>query len=253
MINTRVIPCLLLKDAGLVKTIKFQNPRYVGDPINAVRIFNTREVPELILLDILATRENRRPLVELISKIADECSMPFSVGGVIKDIASIRALLNLGAEKVVINTYGIENPSFIKEASNIFGSQSIVVSVDAKRLDNGSYEVFTYSGTIATGIDPVNLAVQMSEMGAGELFLNSIDKDGTMEGYDLELIKEVSQAVSIPVIACGGAGRVEDFNDAVKIGHASAVAAGSMFVFHGRRHAVLISFPTQEELECVPG
>lgn len=251
MSQTRVIPCLLLQDKGLVKTVQFKKARYVGDPINAVRIFNTKEVDELIFLDILASKEGKKLPMDLLSVIANECSMPFAVGGGIRSTASIKEVLNTGAEKVVINTYGVENPSFIKEAASIFGSQSIVVSIDARRVNNGSYEVFTCGGTKATGIAPVSLAVQMETMGAGELMLNSIDKDGTMEGYDLELIKSVSDAVSIPVIACGGAGKIEDFADAVKIGHASAVAAGSMFVFHGRRRAVLISFPTKEELELV--
>ena len=251
MLQTRVIPCLLLKDKGLVKTIRFKQPRYIGDPINAVKIFNTKEVDELIFLDITATREKKILPLDLVSRIANECSMPFAVGGGINSVADIKALLNLGVEKVVINTYGIEHPPFIKEAAGIFGTQSVVVSIDARKLSNGSYEVYTHGGTKATGVDPVSLARQMETAGAGELFLNSIDRDGTMEGYDLKLIRSVTEAINIPVIACGGAGKSGDFTDAVKMGHASAAAAGSLFVFHGRRRAVLINYPTREELDAL--
>lgn len=253
MLKARVIPCLLLKNKGLVKTVQFKEPRYVGDPINAVWIFNQKEVDELIFLDIMATKESNKPSIELISKISDECFMPLTVGGGIRSVEDIKELLNAGAEKVSINTYAVENPSFIKEASDVFGSQSIVVSIDAKRHKKGLYEVFTHRGTRPAGIDPVSLAVQMEGMGAGEILINSIDREGTMEGYDIQLIREVSDAVNIPVIACGGAGKLEDFADAINVGHASAVAAGSFFVFHGRRRAVLINFPTREELEPLLG
>jgi cyclase len=255
MLKTRVIPCLLLKNKGLVKTVQFKEPRYVGDPINAVWIFNQKEVDELIFLDIMATKEKekKKTSIELISKISDECFMPLTVGGGIRNVEDIKELLNAGAEKVSINTYAVKNPSFIKEASGVFGTQSIVVSIDVKRHKKGLYEVFTYGGTRPAGIDPVSLAVQMEAVGAGEILINSIDRDGTMEGYDIELIREVSDAVNIPVIACGGAGNVEDFARGINVGHASAVAAGSFFVFHGRRHAVLINFPTREELEPLLG
>lgn len=249
MLMPRVIPCLLLQGKGLVKTVRFQQPRYIGDPINAVRIFNTKEVDELVFLDITATREGRKFPVERISVIAGECSMPFAVGGGFSSIEDIREVLNAGTEKVVINTHGIENPSFIKEAAEYFGNQSIVVSIDARSRGNGSWEVFTHGGTMATGKDPVSLASEMESMGAGEVFLNSIDRDGTMEGYDIDLIKSVSGCLSIPLVACGGAGKVADLAVAIKTGQASAVAAGSLFVFHGRRHAVLISYPERDELE----
>ena len=253
MLKARVIPCLLLKNKGLVKTVQFKEPRYVGDPINAVWIFNQKEVDELIFLDIMATKEKKKPSIELISKISDECFMPLTVGGGIRSVEDIKELLNAGAEKVSINTYAVENPSFIKEASNVFGSQSIVVAIDVKRHKKGLYEVFTRRGSKPAGIDPVSLAVQMEAMGAGEILLNSIDRDGTWEGYDVELIRAVSDAVNIPVIACGGAGNLEDFAAAINGGHASAVAADSFFVFHGRRRAVLINFPTNEELELLLG
>ncbi|MBI2287960.1 MAG: imidazole glycerol phosphate synthase subunit HisF [Chloroflexi bacterium] len=249
MLRTRVIPCLLLKDKGLVKTIRFTQPTYIGDPINAVRIFNTKEVDELVFLDITATIEGRKLPIALASIIANECSMPFAIGGGIKTLDDIKELLNMGAEKVVINTQAVEDPSLIKTASNLFGNQSIVVSIDAKQQKNGAYEVYTHGGTRATGIDPVTMATKMEAIGAGEILLTSIDRDGTMQGYDLELIKLVTDATTVPIIACGGAGELSDFADAVRKGGASAVAAGSMFVFHGRRRAVLINFPTRAELE----
>ena len=251
MLKTRVLPCLLLQGTGLVKTVQFRNPVYIGDPINTVRIFNTKQVDELVLLDISATKENRKPQVDLIGKIAEECLMPLTVGGGIRSLDDIRELFNAGVEKVVINSYAVTNPLFVKKAANQFGSQAIVISIDVRRHHDGSWGVFTKGGSFPTGIDPADLAVQMESVGAGEILLTSIDYDGTMRGYDIEVIKYVSDAVSIPIIACGGAGSLEDFERAVKEGGACAVAAGSFFVFHGRRKAVLINFPTKSELEAV--
>ena len=249
MLKTRVIPCLLLKGQGLVKTVKFKNPKYVGDPINAVKIFNDKEVDELIFLDIEATVEGRKPPIKLISEIASECFMPLSYGGGLRNMDDIKAIFNLGVEKVIINSYAIELPTFINEASKFYGNQSIVVAIDVKRSSKGKYEIFSRGGKKKTNLDPVEYAMKMETLGAGEIFLNSIDRDGTMEGYDIELIKEVTESVSIPVIACGGAGKIEDIVDAVKKGGASAVAAGSMFVFHGKHRAVLTTYPSVEELE----
>ncbi|HKC64033.1 MAG TPA: AglZ/HisF2 family acetamidino modification protein, partial [Pyrinomonadaceae bacterium] len=246
---TRVIPCLLLKNEGLVKTVKFKNPKYVGDPLNAVKIFNEKEVDELIFLDITATVENRRPPLKLISQIASECFMPFCYGGGIRSVEDIAELFKLGVEKVAINSQAVENPLLIRSAAEKFGSQSIVVSIDVKKNLFGKYRVFTHGGRKATKFDPAEFAARMQEMGAGELFLNSIDRDGTMQGYDLELTKKVTESVSLPVIACGGAGRIEDFADAIKKGGASAVSAGSMFVFQGQYRAVLITYPSIKELE----
>lgn len=251
MLKIRVIPCLLLKNSGLVKTIKFKDPTYVGDPLNAVKIFNEKEVDELIFLDIYATVENRTPNFDFIHDIATECFIPFGYGGGIRNIDEAGNLFNLGVEKIILNTYAVENPSFIKELSKTFGSQSIVISIDVKKRLLGNYEIFTHSGKNRIKLDPVHFAIQMEEMGAGEIFLNSIDKDGTMQGYDIQLIKKVSQSVNIPVIACGGAGKIDDFASAVKEGSASAVAAGSMFVFHGKLRAVLINYPEINELEAI--
>jgi cyclase len=251
MLKHRVIPCLLLKDQGLVKTVKFKDPTYVGDPINAVRIFNEKEVDELLFLDITASVERRGPSFKIVSEIASECFMPLGYGGGIRSLEDIRTLLASGVEKVCINSYAVENPAFIKSASDTFGSQSIVVSIDAKRSMLGRSEVRTYSGRKSTGLDPIEFAKEMEQMGAGEIFLNSIDRDGTMRGYDVELIRRLSDAVTIPVVACGGAGRLEDLGEVVEKGSASAAAAGSLFVFHGRHRAVLINYPSRQELREV--
>ena len=251
MLKTRVIPCLLLKGQGLVKTVKFKNPKYVGDPINAVKIFNDKEVDELIFLDIEATVEGRRPPIKLISEIASECFMPLSYGGGLRDLDDIKIIFNLGVEKVIINSYAIENPDFVREASRRYGNQSIVVAVDVKRNSFGKYEIFSFGGRKKTKLSLVDHVKEMERLGAGEIFLNSIDRDGTMEGYDIEMIKKVTDTVSIPAIASGGAGKIVDLADAVKKAGASAVAAGSMFVFHGKHRAVLITYPSIEELEKV--
>ena len=249
MLNKRIIPCLLIRNKGLVKTIKFKNPTYVGDPINAIKIFNEKEVDELVFLDITATRENREPPFKLISQIASECFMPVCYGGGIRTLDHIRTLFKLGIEKASINSYAAENPAFVKSAAEEFGSQSIVVSIDVKKNLFGSYKVFSNGGRKDVRRDPVSLAVEMEHRGAGELFLNSIDLDGTMQGYDINLIKQVSQAVGIPVIACGGAGKLQDFSEGVNKGGASAVSAGSFFVFQGPHRAVLITYPSAKELQ----
>lgn len=247
MFRPRIIPCLLLKNKGLVKTVNFGNPNYIGDPINAVRIFNDFEADELVFLDIDASKENRCIDLEFVKKIGEEAFMPFAVGGGISTIDQIKSILNNGAEKVVLNTHAIENPEFIKQASDIFGSQSIIVSLDVKKDLNG-YNVCTRSGTKNTGLDPVSVAKQMECLGAGELIINSIDKDGSMEGYDLSLIKKISESVNIPVIALGGAGDLSDFSKAVKAG-ATAVSAGSIFVYSGKNRGILINYPDKEELK----
>ena len=248
MLRTRVIPSLLLRSQGLVKTIKFKNPTYVGDPINAVRIFNDKEVDELVFLDILATVENHPPQMELIKDIATECFMPFGYGGGIHDVDTANKILKMGSEKVVYNSAATDL-DLIRESADLFGSQSVVVSIDVKKTRTGKYEVFTHSGTVRTNQNPVQYAKNAEAAGAGEIFLNSIDHDGTMKGYDIELLKSVTSVVNVPVVACGGAGNLEHLREATLKGGASAVAAGSMFVFHGPHRAVLINYPTQEELK----
>lgn len=248
MLQTRVMPCLLLKNSKLVKTIKFKNPNYVGDPVNAIKIYNEKEVDELIFLDITATIENKKPSFKTISEIASECFMPLTYGGGINNLEDMKTIFNLGAEKIAINSYGVENPSFIAKASEKFGSQSIIVSIDVKKKLGSSYDVYTHSGTQSAHIDPVDWAKKVQNLGAGEILLTSIDRDGTMEGYDLTLINKICEAVNIPVIVCGGAGKVEDFTKAVHAG-ASAVASGSLVVYHGSVQGVLINFPSKDELK----
>ena len=250
MIRPRVIPCLLLKNEGLVKTVKFKDPKYLGDPINIVRIFNDKEVDELIFLDITATVENRPPNFDLLSKITSECFMPLGYGGGIRTLEDVKKLLAIGVEKIVLNTSAVENPTLIRVAADYAGSQAVVISMDVKKTLLGKYEVYTRGGKNGTGLDPVKFAVDMEKQGAGELFLNSIDRDGTMQGYDLELVRRVADSVTIPVVACGGAGNVQHLADAIQAG-ASAAAAGSMFVFQGPLRGVLISYPAQEELRRV--
>jgi imidazole glycerol-phosphate synthase subunit HisF len=249
MFRPRVIPALLLKDKGLVKTVRFNKEKasYIGDPLNAVKIFNDKYADELIFLDITASRNRKRIDTELVRKIGEECNMPFGVGGGIRNLEDIRELLNAGAEKVVINTYAAENPVFIKQASEKFGSSAIVVCVDVKKNFTGQSKIYIYGGDKSTKYEVESYVKMMDKMGCGEIILNSIDLDGTMAGYDLDMIKKISLAVSVPVIALGGAGSTKHFCEAVSNG-ASAVAAGSLFVFHGKQRAVLISFPTQKEL-----
>ncbi|EKQ51110.1 MULTISPECIES: AglZ/HisF2 family acetamidino modification protein [unclassified Clostridium] len=251
MYYNRLIPCLLLKNNGLVKTTKFKNETYIGDPINAVKIFNDKEVDELIFLDIEATRKGRKPNFEYLRKIAEQCFMPLCYGGGIKTIEDIKELFKIGFEKVAINSAVFNDSSLIKKASEIFGSQSIIVSMDVKKNIFGKYFVRTLNGSKNTKINPIEYAKMAEQNGAGEIFLNSIDNDGMMNGYDLELTKMVSESVKIPVIACGGAGKLEDFNKVITRGKASAAAAGSLFVFYGINKAVLINYPNQEDLNKI--
>jgi imidazole glycerol-phosphate synthase subunit HisF len=251
MLKTRVIPCLLLKGSGLVKTIRFKQPTYLGDPRNIVRIFNKKEVDELILLDIAATPEKRQPNFDLIAEIVSECFMPVCYGGGIRDLEDLRRLLAIGIEKIAINTYSVQEPEFIKKAAALSGSQSIVAAIDVKKNLRGRHEIYINHGQIKTALEPAAWAEKLQELGAGEIFLNSMDRDGTMKGYDLELIKKVTRAVDIPVIASGGAGQLSDLGKAVLEGGAAAVAAGSLFVFQGIHRAVLISYPEVSQLETL--
>jgi cyclase len=248
-----VIPCLLLRNGGLVKTVKFGEAKYVGDPINAVKIFNEKEVDELVFLDITATAANRGPNFELIRDIATEAFMPFGYGGGITTIEQVASLVALGVEKVVLNTSVVERPEFIREAANLVGSSSVVVSIDVKRSLLGRYEVVTRNAGRKSGLDPIEWARRAADLGAGEVLLTSVDRDGTQKGYDLALLRQVTEAVSVPVIASGGAGSLDDFRAAVREAGASAVAAGSLFVFHGKHRAVLITYPDYRELEKVFG
>lgn len=248
MARVRVIPVLLLKNSGLVKTSRFKNEVYIGDPVNAVKIFNEKEVDELIVIDITATIQKRKPDLKKIETIAGECFMPLCYGGGITMIEEIKKIFFAGVEKISLSASAMENPELVTEAAKLFGSQSVVVSIDVKKSRLGKYIVHTHGGKKKSGKEAAPFAKEMQERGAGEILLTSIDNEGTFSGYDLELIQRVSAAVQIPVIACGGARHVNDFTEAVKHG-ASAVAAGSMFVFHGKLHGVLINFPSQELLK----
>lgn len=249
MLRTRVIPVLLLRNAGLVKGKQFKDHKYVGDPINAVKIFNEKEVDELVFLDISTTAKREDPNYELIADIASEAFMPFGYGGGINKVQQIEKLFNLGVEKTVINTAAFQNPDLIRDASSLAGAQSIVVSMDVKKNFFGSYEVYVENGQTKTKKDPVEYALEMQDLGAGELIVTSIDREGTNKGYDVDLISKVTDAVDIPVVANGGAGSIEDFAKAINQGNASAVAAGDMFTFHGKHKAVLITYPKYERLE----
>jgi imidazole glycerol-phosphate synthase subunit HisF len=244
----RIIPCLLLRNNGLVKTIKFRESTYIGDPINTIKIFNEKEVDELIFLDIDATKLKKDPPYDLIRNIASECFMPFSYGGGINSIQQIEKIINSGAEKIIINSSAYLKKGFVKEASDHFGSSTIVVSIDVKKDFLRGYTVYIKGGTFSTGINPIEYCREIETEGAGEILINSIDRDGCMEGYEIELINSISSSIKIPLIACGGAGKLDDFRLAVKEGGASAVAAGSYFVFHGKRRAVLITYPSQNEI-----
>ncbi|MGZ9234933.1 MAG: AglZ/HisF2 family acetamidino modification protein [Anaerolineales bacterium] len=251
MIRPRVIPALLLQGQGLVKTVKFKNPTYLGDPINIVRIFNEKEVDELVFLDITAMNENRPPAFKMLANITSECFMPLGYGGGIRSMEDIKTLLSIGIEKIILNTSAVEQPALVRAAADYAGSQAVVISIDVKKNFLGKYEVWTRSGKKGTGLDPVKHGVEMEKQGAGELLINSIDRDGTMQGYDLELIRRVSEAVSVPVVACGGAGKLQDLADAITMGGASAAAAGSFFVFQGPLRGVLISYPSPSDLKQV--
>jgi cyclase len=247
MLRTRVIPCLLLSNSGLVKTICFDNPKYVGDPINAVKIFNEKEVDELVLLDIEAARVSS-PNFELIANIASEAFMPLCYGGGISNLSQAEKLIRLGVEKISVNTAALRDISLITRLAAELGSQSVVVGIDVKKDWFGRYRVFDSSSRKLTGIDPIDYAIQIEQAGAGEIFLNNVNTDGTQAGYDIRLIGLIAKVVNIPLIACGGAANVNHFCEAVGAG-ASAVAAGSMFVFEGRHRAVLITYPPYKELE----
>jgi cyclase len=248
MIIPRVMPCLLVLDGRLVKTVKFQNPSYVGDPVNAIKIFNDKEVDELILLDISATVANRPPNFALIEEVSNECFMPLCYGGGVRDAEEVRQLFGRGVEKVAINSGWFSRPEVISESARLFGSQSVVASIDVKKDWLGRYRVYVQGGRVPTGREPVETARHLESLGAGEILLTAIDRDGTWSGYDVELIRMVAGAVSIPVIACGGAGTVEDLGRAVREGGASACAAGSMVVYQARGLGVLIRFPRRDEL-----
>ncbi len=239
---------LLLRRGGLVKTVRFGRHAYVGDPINAVRIFNQLEADELVFLDILASREKRLIPLDFVRDVGEEANMPFAVGGGIRTLEDIRRVLSAGAEKVVLGTVAAQAPGFIAEAAEAFGSSTITVCIDVKRKLFGREQAWVLSGTRPTGLAPEECARRAEARGAGEIIIQSMDRDGTMQGYDLDLVRRVADAVTIPVVALGGAGTVADLVRAHAEGHATAVAAGSLFVFQGPRRGVLINYPGHAEV-----
>lgn len=247
-LRTRIIPCLLLQGDSLVKTVKFGNPQYVGDPINTVRIFNELEVDELMLLDISCARSRAEPNMPLLAQIANECFMPMSYGGGVRTIEHVTQILRIGFEKVAINTAALEDEAFGRQAADKFGAQSIIFSIDVKKSMWGRYSVRGRGGSRKTGLSPVDWACKAQALGAGELLLTSIDREGTWSGFDIDLLSSVTQAVSVPVIASGGAGKVGHIAAAINTGGASAVALGSMVVFQSKGLGVLVNFPDKEQI-----
>jgi imidazole glycerol-phosphate synthase subunit HisF len=248
MYRPRIIPFLLLKDSGLVKSVKFKNHRYIGDPINIVKIFNDLKADELAFVDIKASHEKRTISLDFVKKVGEEANMPFSVGGGIRSIKDIKKIIEVGAEKVILNSIAGENPGFVKEAVEAFGSSTITVCIDIKKDFFGKNKIKFFAGDKSLNQNPTQFARLMESMGAGEIIIQSIDRDGTMNGYDIELVKEIAEQVSIPVTALGGAGSLMDLRDLYQNTCVNGLAAGSLFVYHGPRRAVLVNYPAREEI-----
>jgi cyclase len=252
MLRPRIIPCLLVHNKGLVKTVNFKNPKYVGDPINAVKIFNEKEVDELIVLDIDATVQNREPDFTMIKNLAAECRMPLCYGGGVKTVAHAKQIINLGAEKVALSAAVVHNPKLVSEIAEAVGKQSVIVVLDVKKKGLfGQYEVFTHNGTKATGKNPKDFAIELEQLGAGEIVINAIDNDGVMKGYDIKLIQTIRDAINVPMTVLGGAGSLSDIKQIIEKFGVIGVAAGSLFVFKGVYKAVLINYPKREEIAAL--
>jgi cyclase len=252
MLRPRIIPCLLVRNNGLVKTVRFGNPKYVGDPINAVRIFNEKEVDELMVLDIDASAQGREPDFALIRNLAAECRMPLCYGGGVTTVAQVERIVSLGAEKVAISASALARPELVAELAQAVGSQSIVVVVDVRKSAvPGGYEVCTHNGSRPTGRNPVDFARQVEHLGAGEIVINGIDNDGVMKGYDLPLVRAVHDAVSLPITVLGGAGSLKDIGELIGTFGIIGAAAGSLFVFKGVYRAVLINYPSRTEKDAL--
>lgn len=247
MLRPRVIPCLLVHDKGLVKTVQFKDPKYVGDPINAVRIFNEKESDELMVMDIDATTENREPDYKMIENLAAECRMPLCYGGGVKTVEQAHRIFSLGVEKIAISAAAIQTPELVTAMAERVGSQSVVVVLDVKKKMLGGYELYTHNGKKSTGKNPVEFAIKMQELGAGEIVVNSIDQDGMMKGYDLNIIDKIRKSISLPMTVLGGAGSLQDIGKLINQYGIIGAAAGSLFVFKGIYKAVLINYPNWEE------
>lgn len=249
MLQKRVIPCLLLHKGGLYKTQKFKKPTYIGDPINAIKIFNEKEVDELMFLDIDASVENKEPDYKMIEDIASECFMPLCYGGGVKTIQQMKKIYALGVEKISLSSSAILNPQFIKSASDIFGSQSVLVTLDIKKDFFGREKVFINNAKKNTKLNPIDFIKQIQALGAGEIVINSIDNDGVMKGYNIALLKSIKQVTKVPIIALGGAGKLDDIKDVFEQAKVDAVGAGSMFVYQGALKGVLINYPSYEKIQ----
>ena len=244
----RVIPCLLLKNGGLVKTVNFKNEKYIGDPINAVKVFNEKEVDELVFLDITKTNDLSDPNYDLLKDIASEAFMPMAYGGGLNSIHQIEKIYSIGFEKVVINSAALKNIEVVKDAVNLAGSSGVVISIDTKNSFFSGRKIYSNGGTLKHEVDLLDYIKKMEDIGVGEILLGSIDNDGTFSGYDNELIKQISNNISIPVVPVGGAGKLDHFKEAIEAG-ASGIAAGSFFVYHGKHKAVLITYPDYKKIK----
>ena len=249
MLRPRIIPSLLIQDKGLVKTVNFKNPKYVGDPINAVKIFNEKEVDELAVFDIDATSKGLEPDYSLIERLANQSRMPLCYGGGVKTVEQAQKIFSLGIEKIALSSAVLDNPNLITQIADRVGSQSVIVVLDVKKKLFGGYEVYTHNGKKATGINPFKFAEEAQKLGAGEIIINSIDQDGVMKGYDLNLIERIREKISLPLTVLGGAGKLEDIKEVISCHGIIGVAAGSLFVFKGVYKAVLINYPSKEEKE----
>jgi cyclase len=249
VLRPRIIPCLLVHDGGLVKTVGFKDPKYVGDPINAVKIFNEKEADELLVLDIDATGQGREPNYRLIAQFAAECRMPLCYGGGITQVDQAKRIIGLGVEKVALSAAAVAQPHLIAAIADSVGSQSVVVVLDARKKLLGGWEVCTHNGRKGTGRSPVDLAREAQRLGAGEIVVNSIDHDGRMKGYDLALAREVREAIQVPMSVLGGAGSLSDIGQLIATCGVVGAAAGSLFVFKGAYRAVLISYPAPSQKE----
>src|SRR5215813_5485928 len=250
MLRSRIIPCLLVSNKGLVKTVRFSSPKYVGDPINAVKIFNEKEVDELIVLDIDATVRGHEPDYSMIRNLAAECRMPLCYGGGVKTLAQARDIIGMGVEKIALSSSAIESPNLISDIAQVLGTQSVVVVMDVRRERNG-YQIYTHNGTRPARMNPIDFAVEVQALGAGEVVINSIDNDGVMKGYDLELARSVRQAMTLPLTILGGAGSLKDIGSLISTFGIVGAAAGSLFVFKGIYRAVLINYPNRAEKEAL--
>jgi imidazole glycerol-phosphate synthase subunit HisF len=252
MLRPRIIPCLLIKSGGLVKTEKFANPKYVGDPINAVKIFNEKEVDELIVLDIDATVHNNEPDYDKIKNLATECRMPLCYGGGVKTVEHAEKIISMGVEKVAISSAAVEDSRLVANTSKAVGSQSVVVVMDVKKnILTGDYEIWTHNGRKPTGKHPAVFALELESLGAGEIVVNSIDNDGVMKGYDIALVEIVREAITLPITALGGAGSLNDIASLIDAFKIIGAGAGSLFVFKGVYRAVLISYPNRVDKDAI--